>query len=105
MNIFQGKLTKDDEWTLEYELDTVQAGLLTFTMHKRDEEDANELFSVYVRAALGRTSEDMRAAAERIAEAFHEKPHPFNLKWNIHELHPDRTLEILQERLEWLMNP
>ena len=105
MATFGGEPDEDNEWQVVFTLNTMQAGALTFTMHKRDEKEASDLFSIYIRPALDRTSEDVRAMSAKISEVFHDKPNPFTGKWNIHELHPARALDELTLRLEWLMEP
>ncbi len=100
-----GATSKENEYQVVWTLDTVRVGRFTFTSHKRDEKEAGDLFSVYVRADLDRTREDVHAAGELIMAAFHTGSRHFNGKLNIHSSTREGAEMELDRYLHWMMQP
>lgn len=94
-----GATLKEEEWQVEYTLDTKLAGVFTFSMLKRDEKEASDLFSIYIRVRLGLTWDEVHAIGAKITTGH------FNGKWNIHSSSSENALDLLKYRLDCLMNP
>lgn len=87
-----------------YYLETVRAGLMEVSTHEFDDDDST-VFSVYLRPALGRTSEEVKGVVVPALREYGGDINQFNAKWNIHEWHASDAIDELQDRLRFLMTP
>ncbi len=101
---YGGVLDPDQRWQHEWTLDTKRVGRLTLSIHLSAETEGSDLFSIYVRTALGRTSEDIRATGELILATFHTGSRHFNGKLNIHSSTREGAEMELERYLHWMMS-